>query len=120
MLKKTKVKLDLILDHSVLEFLEQQMGGGVATAFTRYAEANNKYLSNYNNYKPTSFIKHLDDYNLCGHAMSRPLPTGNFKFWNPNKIKSILKQLQDNLYQPESNVGRAFEVDIDYPKEIHE
>ena len=47
MLKKTKINLELISDNSVLEFFEQQMRGGVSTVFHRYAEANNKYLPNY-------------------------------------------------------------------------
>ena len=47
MLTQTKVSLELISDNSVLEFFETQMRGGVSTVFHRYAEANNKYLDDY-------------------------------------------------------------------------
>ena len=86
MLKMTKVNLELISDNSVLEFFEQQMRGGVSTVFHRYAEANNKYLPNYDPKKESSYISYLDANNLYGWAMSKPLPTGNFKFMLTKRI----------------------------------
>ena len=72
MLYKTKVKLELVSDSTVLEFFEQQMRGGFSIVFDRYAEANNRYLPNYDESKPSSYIPSLDANNLYGWAMSKP------------------------------------------------
>ena len=60
MLKRTKVKLELISDTEILEFFESQMRGGVSTVFHRYAKANNKYLKDYDRGKESSYIAYLD------------------------------------------------------------
>ena len=120
MLKMTKVNLELISDNSVLEFFEQQMRGGVSTVFHRYAEANNKYLPNYNPKKESSYISYLDANNLYGWAMSKPLPTGNFKFMNKRNIDKTFNQLVSETFFPEEKVGKVFQVDIDYPTSLHD
>ena len=93
MLKKTKVSLELISDNSVLEFFESQLRGGISSVFHRYAEANNKYLDSYDSTKPSSYITYLDSNNLYGFAMSKPLPTGNFKFLEAPQVLEIFTAL---------------------------
>ena len=96
------------------------MRGGVSTVFHRYAEANNKYLPNYDPEKESSYISYLDANNLYGWAMSKPLPTGNFKFVNKKNIDKIFNQLITDTYFPEETVGKVFQVDIDYPSSLHD
>ena len=119
MLKQTKVSLELISDNSVLEFFETQMRGGVSTVFHRYAEANNKYLDDYDSTKPSSYITYLDANNLYGFAMSKPLPTGNFKFLKAPQILEIFTTICNNTYIPSEHEVKVFEVDIDYPQGLH-
>ena len=122
MLYSTKVKLDLITDQSVLEFFESQVRGGVATIFHRYAEANNQYLPNFDPTKPKSYIVDLDANNLYGWAMSQKLPTGNFEWLSRIELDEKYNLLTQSLkdYQVNTNKGIVYEVDLDYPKELHD
>ena len=93
---------------------EEGIRGGITQSVTKYATANNKYMSTYDKNKPSNFIQYLDASGLYGTAMLRPLPTGNFEWVDPNefdeeKIKNI-----DIMGQK----GYLFEVDIHYPREL--
>ena len=46
-LKKTKVKLDLLTDIHMLLMVEKDIRGGICHPIYRYAKANNKYRKDY-------------------------------------------------------------------------
>ena len=54
--------------------------------------------------------------NLYGWAISQYLPTGGFKWLTEKQINNL------NLakYQEDSNKGLILEVDLEYPKELHD
>lgn len=52
--------------------------------------------------------------NLYGWAMSQYMPSGGFKWVDANEAFSNLNRLTDS-----SEVGYVFEVDISYPKNLH-
>ena len=54
--------------------VEKGIRGRICDAIHRYAEANNKYMKNYDKNKEISFIEYLDAKNLYGWAMSQKLP----------------------------------------------
>ena len=122
MLYSTRVKLDLLTEQDKLEFFESQVRGGISTVFHRHAEANNQYLSNFDESKPKSFIAYLDANNLYGWAMSQKLPTGNFKWLNEDQLELKYKQLtiDPSSYNLDSNTGIVYEVDIEYPLALHD
>ena len=120
MLKYTKVTLEYIYKQDILEFFEKQIRGGISIAIHRYAEANNKYLPNFDPSKPSTFITYEDVNNLYGWAMSQKLPTGNFKWLTQQEISTFIKKFFNNQIDLESNIGYTLEVDIDYPKELHD
>ena len=68
MLKMTNVKLDLISDVDMQNFIEKGMRGGISTITHRHAVANNKYMrkENYDPEKESSYIPYLDANNLYG------------------------------------------------------
>ena len=76
MLKMTKVNLDLISDVNMQLFIEKGMRGGISYIAHRHAQANNKYLKNYDPEAESSYIMYLDANNLYGWAMSQ-----KFTFW---------------------------------------
>ena len=116
MLKMTNIKLELITDIDMYLFIEKGMRGGVSYIANRYGKANNKYMKEYDKNKPSKYIMYLDANNLYGWAMSQYLPTGGFKWMTEKQINKInLDKYKDN-----SKKGLILEVDLEYPKELHD
>ena len=113
MQKMTGVRLDLLSDVEMLNFIEKGMRGGISTITHRYALANNKYMKNYDPQKESSYIPYLDANNLYGWAMSQKLPTGDFR-WVPSP-----EYINLDSYDENSAKGLILEVDLEYPKELH-
>lgn len=113
-LKYTKVKLELLSDIEMLDFIKKGIRGGISQSSCRFAEANNKYTKNYDsNAHESNFLMYYDANNLYGWAMSQPLPYGNFEWINPKTFDiSELKSTSDK--------GYILEVDLDYPNNLHD
>ena len=83
----------------------------------RYAKANNKYMKKYNKSEESSYIQYLDANNLYGWAMSQKLPVNDFKWIN--NVSKINEKFIKNYYE-DSDKGYIFEVDVNYPKRLHD
>ena len=116
MLKMTDIKLELMTDIDMFQFIEKGLRGGISYIANRYGKANNKYMKDYNKDKPSKYIMYLDANNLYGWAMSQYLPTGGFKWLKQNKIND----LNLSKYDTENKKGLILEVDLEYPKELHD
>ena len=110
-LKKTNVKLELLNDVGMLLMFEKGIRGGVSVIPKRYVKANNKYMKDFNLEEESKFIQYLDSNNFYGWATSRPLPVSNFKWMTD----------LENWREISSQEGRGciLEVDLEYPKELH-
>jgi hypothetical protein len=108
--------MDLITDIDMYMMIENAIRGGNSMIVTRFAEANNKYMSNYNKSKPSSFIRYLDMNNLYGGAMCERLPLNDFRWGTPEECDSF-----DVMSIPEDgDLGCFVECDIKYPNELHD
>ena len=67
--KKTSVKLELLTDIGMLLIYEKGIRGGIYDAVYRYAKANNKYMSNYDENEESVFLEFVDANNLYGYPM---------------------------------------------------
>ena len=116
MLKMTYIKLELMTDIDMFQFIENGIRGGVSYIANRYGNANNKYMKEYDEKAPSKYIMYLDANNLYGWAMSQYLPTGNFNWMTDKEISKI------NLgkYELDSKEGLILEVDLEYPEELHD
>ena len=115
MLKMTGIKLELMTDIDMYQFIEKGMRGGVSYIAHRYSKANNKYMPEYDATKPSKHIMYLDANNLYGLAMSQYLPTGGFKWLTQKRID----ELNIENLKKDSKKGLILEVDLEYPKELH-
>ena len=116
MLKMTNIKLELLTDIDMYQFIEKAMRGGISYIANRYSKANNKYMSDFDETEPSKYIIYLDANNLYGWAMSQYLPTGKFKWLTQKQIdETNLAKFNEN-----SDKGLILEVDLEYPKELHE
>ena len=116
MLKMTNIKLELMTDIDMFQFIEKGMRGGISNITHRYGKANNKYMKGYDDKAPSKYLMYLDANNLYGWAMSQYLPTGNFKWMSEKNID----ELDLAKYGDYSKRGLILEVDLEYPKELHD
>ena len=122
MLKMTNVKLELMTDINMYQFIKKGMCGGVSYIANRYGKANNKYIESYNENEPSKYLMYLDANNLYGWAMSQYLPHGSFK-WLSNEE---LNKIDLGKYKEDSNDGLILEetlntlkIYINYIMTIH-
>ena len=89
-LKKTGVRLKLLLDPDMLLMFERGIRGGITQSVHRWAAANNPYMgSEYDKSKPTKYLQYLEANSLYGWAMSQPLPTGDFTGLSLERIGAL-------------------------------
>ena len=67
--KKTEIELELLNDIDMLLMIEKKIRGGICHAMYRFSKANNKYMTNYNGNKKSSYIQYFDKNNLYGWVM---------------------------------------------------
>ena len=92
-LKETRQELELLHDYDMLMMFEKGNRGGITHISKRYAEANNKYMSDFNPNKPSTFIQY-------GCAKSQRLPTHGFKWLKDLTVESnATKELLSQDYQ---------------------
>ena len=114
MLKMAGAKLEKISDIDQHLFIEKGSRGGISYIAKRYAKANNKHMSDYDSNKQSTFITYLDKNNLYVWAMSEFLPYSEFK-WLKNVDKLDVMSINEK-----SDVGYILEVDLKYPKKLHD
>ena len=116
MLKMTNIKLELMTDIDMFQFIGKGMRGGVSYIANRYGNANNKYMKEYDEKAPSKYIMYLDANNLYGWAMSQYLSTGNFKWMTDKEISKV----DLGKYKADGKKGLILEIDLEYPQELHD
>ena len=92
---------------------EKGIRGGICNKIHSYAEANNKYMNNYDKNKGSSFVMYVDANNLHGWAMSKKLLVDGFKWVGD---PSMFTEDFIKSYDDESDVGYLLVVDINIQK----
>ena len=124
-LKKTGVNLELLKDPDMLLMFERGIRGGITQSVHKWDIANNPYMGcEYDPLRPTNYLQYLDANNLYAWAMSQPLPTGEFKWVDIENLKAGARELKRTIDMMVRNsnrgVGYVLEVDVKYPRELHD
>lgn len=118
MLKMTGAEIECFKDGELdmLQLVQSGMRGGISMISTRFAKANNPYLSTYDPAVESSYLMYLDANNLYGWAMSQSLPIGDYRWEDASDITPdlILDVAAD------APRGFIFEVDLSVPDELHD
>ena len=77
LLKKTEIKLELLIDIDMLLMVEKGIKGGICHAIQRYPKS--KYIENYDKNIISSYFMYLDANSFYGWGMSQKLPVNGFK-----------------------------------------
>jgi len=101
MLKMTDIKLELMNDINMFQFIEKGMRGGTSYIAYRFGEANNKCMKSFDKNKPSKYITYLDANNLYCWAMSQYLSSGGFRWMKQKQID----KLDLNKYTDDSKTG---------------
>ena len=94
---------------------EQGIRGIICNKVHSYAEANNKYMKNYDKDKESSFLMYVDSNNLYGWAMSKKLAVDGFKW--VDDLSMFTEDFIKN-YDEKGDVGYLLVVDIKYSKTL--
>ena len=119
-LKKTNIELERLTDYDMLLMIEKGIRGEICHSIQQYAKANNKYMKSYNKNEKSSYIQYLDANNLYGWAMSKKLPTNGFKWLDTSETSNKINEEFIKNYNENDNKGYILEVDVKYPKRLHE
>ena len=124
LLKFINRSIPIITDPEMYRMIQPNIRGGICHASVRYARANNKLMGSlYDPTKPTSFIMEVDANNLYGWAMSQAMPDGDFEWLSDVECREMKHRLINVVERYEifgQNRSYIFEVDFDYPQELHE
>ena len=95
---------------------EEGIRGGIYNKVHSYAEANNKYMKNYDKNKESSFLIYVDANNLYGWTVTKNLQVDSFKW-----VDDLSTFTEDFIksYDEEGDVGYLLVVDVEYPKALH-
>ena len=117
-LKMTRCKLDLIKDQDTYEFIEQGIRGGFTFVNDHFLSANASDIdpNGVDVNLPRHEMLYIDANNLYGHALSKRLPKSNFQWLTDAELLSLNVPLLD----VDGDTGYLFEVDLEYPANIHD
>ena len=100
----------------MLLMVEKGIRDEICHAIHRCANANNKYIKNYDKDIESSYLEYLDANNLYPWAMSQKLPVNGFEW--VEELSQFNKDFMKN-YDEDSNKGHFLEVDVEYPKNLN-
>lgn len=137
-LRKTGQELELLRDVDMYLLFSNCIRGGLSMVCKRSSYANNKYLANFDQEKPSKYILYIDANNLYGHAMRNKLPFKDFQWCDVTDKQLISKILnssinttmmfeaecettgRSNINEESEETGYLLEVDLEYPEELHD
>jgi len=112
MLKTTNVKMELMSDIDMIQFVRSSIRGGLSFVNNRHFHVEEEKEKRDENVS----LVYVDANNLYGAAMRFPLPVNDFKWMDSDEIESF----SASKISKEDERGFIIEVDLEYPDKLHE
>ena len=116
MLKVTNVKMDLLTDIEMINFVKSNIRGGLSYINTRHFNVEKERKKR----QIDTSLVYVDANNLYGAAMRFPMPKGQYQWLTAEELKKMsnVSYLLNQITKDE-NEGYIFEVTLDYPRHLH-
>lgn len=116
--KRSGETIDLLQDIDMVRLFERGIRGGLTFVNKHHVEAHIPELNN--NQDGNVHLAYIDQNNLYGSSLCRPLPHSEFTWLEQAELEHLSKNPSEILkMEDEADYGYLFEVDLDYPSELH-
>ena len=116
--KRTGESIDLLQDIDMIRLFERGIRGGLTFVNKHHVQAHIPELNN--NQDGNVHLTYIDENNLYGSSLCRPLPHSEFSWVDAEGLKQFSDPQQILNLEDEGDYGYLFEVDLVYPRELHE
>lgn len=106
------IKLELITDIDMFQFIEKGMRSDISYRTNRNGKGN---MRDYDKNKASKYIMYLDAKNLHGWAISQFLPTSAFK----RIMEKEVEKIDLGTCKEDGEKGMILEVDLEHLKNLH-
>ena len=118
--KMTNEEIHLLQDANLYNLFERGIRGGLTFVNVHHMKSgvvkDDKTGDEFN-----KLLMYIDQNNLYGEALSKPLPHSNFSFLSQEEINQLFPDECSILNLDENaSEGYVFELDLEYPEEIHD
>jgi hypothetical protein len=119
MLKMTEIEMDLFQDLEQYLFIKKGIRGGIASIVLRHVDKMNfpAMKEAFSSEMQRKEILALDATNHYGYALSQALPIGDYQWVTDVDHFDVMTRSYSSKME---KMGYILEVDLDYPKEIHD
>ena len=101
---------------------------GISHIANRYSKPNNKYMTDFDPTKESTYLMYFDANNLYGSAMIQPLPTGGFKWASKEKVNQLNEMIKGDKVINKNTLDKVFnkkkgyilECSFIYPPTLHD
>ena len=115
--KKSGDTIDLLQDIDMVRLFERGIRGGLTFVNKHRVEAHIPELDN--NQDGNVHLAYIDENNLYGSSLCRPLPHSEFSWVADSELENFSKSEEILKLEDEADYGYIFEVDLEYPRELH-
>ena len=115
--KRSGETIDLLQDIDMVRLFERGIRGGLTFVNKHQVEARIPELGN--NQDGNVHLAYIDQNNLYGSSLCRPLPHSEFTWVEPDELEHLSNPSEILKLEDEADYGYLFEVDLEYPSELH-
>jgi hypothetical protein len=116
--KRSGETIDLLQDIDMVRHFERGIRGGLTFVNRHKVEARIPELNN--NEDGNVHLSYIDQNNLYGSSLCKPLPHSEFSWVAEDELKRLSDPAEIQNLDDEGDYGYLFEVDLKYPRELHE